>query len=214
MAAPAVAYIRVSTQQQGRSGLGIEAQRAAISAFADANGHDIVGEHVEIETGKGADALDRRPQLVAALAKARKHKAPIIVAKLDRLSRDVSFISGLMSRKVLFIVTELPGADPFLLHIYAALAEQERRMISTRTKQALAARKARGEPLGNPELNAARRKAADDHAETLRPIMTETLHLTTREAADELARRNVTTPRGGQWSPVTLQRVRRRLGLI
>jgi DNA invertase Pin-like site-specific DNA recombinase len=214
MAAPAIAYIRVSTQKQGRSGLGIEAQRAAITAFALANGHDIVGEHVEVETGKGADALERRPQLAAALAKARKRQCPIIVAKLDRLSRDVAFISGLMARKVPFIVTELPGADPFLLHIYAALAEQERRMISTRTKQALAARKASGKPLGNPELNAARRKTAADHAETLRPIITETIHLTTREAADELTRRKIATPRGGHWNPVTLQRVRRRLGLI
>ncbi|WP_353825462.1 recombinase family protein [Mesorhizobium sp.] len=147
----AVAYYRVSTQRQGRSGLGIEAQRAAVARFAEAEGMIILQEFTEIETGKGADALDRRPQLNAALALARQTKCPVVVAKLDRLSRDVAFIAGLMVQRVPFIVAELGAdADPFMLHLYAALAEKERRLISERTKAALASRKTTGLKLGNP----------------------------------------------------------------
>ena len=135
-----VSYIRVSTQGQGKSGLGIEAQRAALARFAEAEGFEIVAEHVEIETGKGADALDRRPVLAAALAEARRLKCAVAVAKLDRLSRDVAFIAGMMAQRVPFVVAEL-GSDvePFVLHLYAALAEKERALISARTKAALAA---------------------------------------------------------------------------
>src|SRR5271169_2035047 len=122
-----VAYIRVSTSQQGRSGLGIEAQREALVRFAAAEGLELVTEFVEVETGKGSDAFDRRPQLAAALAKARAARCPVAVAKLDRLSRDVHFISGLMAHRVAFVVSELgPDVDPFVLHLYAALAEKER----------------------------------------------------------------------------------------
>src|SRR5271157_3565315 len=124
----AVAYTRVSTREQGHSGLGLEAQRVALARFAEAEGYALAETFTEVETGKGADALDRRPQLSAALAAARKLKAPIIVAKLDRLSRDVHFISGLMTHKTPFIVAELGAdADPFMLHLYAAIAEKERR---------------------------------------------------------------------------------------
>src|SRR5271166_2846781 len=145
-----VSYIRVSTGKQGKSGLGIEAQRQAIARFAAAEGREVLAEFVEVETGKGSDALDRRPKLAEALAKARKAKAPVVVAKLCRLSRDVAFISGLMAQHVPFIVTELGAdADPFMLHIYAALAEKERRLISERTKASLAAAKPRGVKLGN-----------------------------------------------------------------
>src|SRR6266576_762269 len=146
----AVAYLRVSTQQQQRSGLGIEAQRAAIERFVAAESLTIIEEYAEFETGKGADALDRRPQLAAALAAARKAKCSIVVSKLDRLSRDVAFVSGLMAQRVPFIVAELGrDADPFMLHLYAALAEKERRLISERTKAALVAKKAAGAELGN-----------------------------------------------------------------
>ena len=158
---PIIAYYRVSTAQQGRSGLGLEAQRAAVQAFAKAEGLQIAGEHTEIETGTGADALDRRPQLAAALKAAKRSKASVCVAKLDRLSRDVHFISGLMAHKVPFIVCALGrNVDPFTLHIYAALAEQERRMISQRTIAGLAAAKARGVVLGNPALAKANAEAA------------------------------------------------------
>jgi DNA invertase Pin-like site-specific DNA recombinase len=147
----AVAYYRVSTKRQQRSGLGIDAQRAAVKRFTEADGIAIAREYVEAETGKGADALDRRPELAAALALARKLKCSVVVAKLDRLSRDVAFIAGLMAQRVPFVVAELGrDADPFMLHLYAALAEKERQLISERTKAALAARKANGGRLGNP----------------------------------------------------------------
>ncbi|CAH2395977.1 recombinase family protein [Mesorhizobium ventifaucium] len=176
----AVAYYRVSTQRQGRSGLGIEAQRAAVARFAETEGMIILQEFTEIETGKGADALDRRPQLTAALVLARQLKSPVVVAKLDRLSRDVAFIAGLMVQRVPFIVAELGAdADPFMLHLYAALAEKERRMISERTKAALASRKTTGMKLGNPtstaEAAAKGRKMsieeADRFAQTVLPII-------------------------------------------
>ena len=135
-----VTYLRVSTDKQGKSGLGLEAQRAKLATFAQLEGLEIVHEFVEIETGKGADALNARPQLKAAIEAAkRQNGAPIAVAKLDRLSRDVHFISGLMSQKIPFIVADLgPNVDPFMLHIYAALAEKERGMIAERTRAALA----------------------------------------------------------------------------
>src|SRR5213595_3807525 len=147
----AIAYLRVSTQRQQRSGLGIEAQRAAIEWFANAESLAIAAEFVEFESGKGADALERRPQLAAALAAAKSSKCSVVVAKLDRLSRDVAFVSGLMAQRVPFIVAELGrDADPFMLHLYAALAEKERRLISERTRAALAAKKEQGARLGNP----------------------------------------------------------------
>jgi DNA invertase Pin-like site-specific DNA recombinase len=124
---PIVSYIRVSTARQGRSGLGLEAQRGALLQFCGREGYELLKEYVEVETGKGSDALDRRPQLAAALAHAKRKRSPIIVAKLDRLSRDVAFISGLMAQNVPFIVAELGAdADPFMLHLWAALAEKER----------------------------------------------------------------------------------------
>ena len=123
--APLIAYLRVSTASQGKSGLGLEAQREAVQRFAAAEDRMIAGEFVEVETGKGADALDRRPQLAAALGAARKIGGAVLVAKLDRLSRDVAFIAGLMAQRVPFIVAELGAdADPFMLHLYAALAEK------------------------------------------------------------------------------------------
>src|SRR5208282_1732095 len=178
---PIVAYLRVSTSQQGRSGLGIEAQRAALARFAGEAGYKMVAEFVEIETGKGSDALDRRPQLAAALAKAKTARCFVAVAKLDRLSRDVHFISGLMAHSVQFVVAELgPDVDPFVLHLYAALAEKERALISSRTKSALAAAKAKGIKLGNPDIDAARSQAvtrikaeADRAANNVLPIIAE-----------------------------------------
>ncbi|MEQ9811508.1 MAG: recombinase family protein [Azospirillaceae bacterium] len=128
---PTIAYLRVSTRRQQRSGLGIEAQKATIARFAEAEAFAIDRTFVETETGKGADALDRRPVLAEALAAAKSLRCPVIVAKLDRLSRDVAFIAGLMAQRVPFIVAELGiDADPFMLHLYAALAEKERRLNS------------------------------------------------------------------------------------
>ena len=176
----AIAYYRVSTQRQGRSGLGIEAQRAAVERFGETEDLTFIEEFVEVETGKGSDALDRRPHLAQALAAARKAKCPVIVAKLDRLSRDVAFIAGLMAQRVPFIVAELGAdADPFMLHLYAALAEKERRLISERTRAAFAGRKIRGARLGNPtnpaDAAAIGRKVsveqADQFASTVMPVI-------------------------------------------
>src|SRR5262245_12729101 len=207
-----VAYVRVSTSRQGRSGLGLDAQRAAIHRFAESHGCLVVAEHVEIETGKGADALDRRPQLAAALEAARKLKCSVVVAKLDRLSRDVAFIAGLMAQRVPFIVAELgPDVDPFMLHIYAALAEKERRLISARTKAALAAAKQRGTKLGNPALAVANKAAAVERAEALRPLLAELRGQSLTAIATELTARGVATPNGGVWSPVQVKRLLARL---
>ena len=208
-----VAYLRVSTRKQGASGLGIEAQREAIRRFAEAEGRRVIETFTEVETGKGADALDRRPQLAAAIKAARKAKCPVVVSKLDRLSRDVHFISGLMRERVPVIVTELGAdTDPFMLHIYAALAEKERRLISERTKASLAAAKARGVKLGGAnaqsELAA---KEARERAEQLRPLFVELAGLSTRKAAEELNRRGIATPEGRKWYAATVLRVRDRL---
>ena len=132
-----VADLRVSSTSQGRSGLGLEAQREAIIRFAEDEGLEVAGEYIEVESAKGHDALERRPRLAAAMDHASLLGCPVAVAKLDRLSRDVAFISGLMAKRVPFLVAELGAdTDPFLLHLYAALAEKERRLISERTKAA------------------------------------------------------------------------------
>lgn len=213
---PFVAYIRVSTSRQERSGLGIEAQRENISRFAAAEGRKVVAEFVEVETGKGADALERRPQLAAALGAAKKHKGTVVVAKLDRLSRDMHFISGLMSTRVPFIVTELGAdVDPFILHMYAALAEKERNVIASRTKAALAAKKAQGKILGGPKLPEARVAAqlaiqanTDRHAANVLPIVHAARKagaLTLRALASALNARGVQTARGGLWHAKTIK---------
>ncbi len=218
----AVAYYRVSTQRQGRSGLGIEAQKEAIRRFAEREGYAVVDEYTEVETGKGADALDRRPTLAAALAHAKRLKCPIIVAKMDRLSRDVAFISGLMAKGVAFVVAEL-GADvePFMLHLYAAFAQHERAKISERTKQALAVKKAQGAQLGNrTNLAEARAKglatvkaSADVFAANVMPVIRAIQAsgvTTTTGIADVLNERGIRTARGGQWHPARVGQVLKR----
>ena len=148
----AIGYCRVSTAEQGKSGLGLEAQRAAIEAFAGREGFAVSAWFTEVQSGKRvSDTLEERPQLKAALAAGKAAKTPILVSRLDRLSRDVHFISGLMVQRVEFIACELGRVqDPFMLHLFAALAEKESAMISQRPKVALAALKARGVKLGNP----------------------------------------------------------------
>lgn len=151
----AVAYTRVSTAEQKRSGLGLEAQEAAIRAFAEREGITVCAWFSEAQSGKRvSDTLAERPQLSAALEASKTTGAPVLVSKLDRLSRDVHFISGLMTHKVPFLVAELGAdVDPFMLHLFAALAEKERALISQRTKAALAALKARGVKLGPKKGN-------------------------------------------------------------
>jgi DNA invertase Pin-like site-specific DNA recombinase len=217
----AIAYYRVSTGKQLKSGLGLEAQAKAIEHFAEAEGYQIIATLEECETGKGADALERRPQLAEALKQARKIKCPVLVAKLDRLSRDVHFISGLMAHRVPFIVAELGAdADPFMLHLYAALAEKERTLISQRTKAALAAKKAAGAVLGNPHLASARPKAhaatreqAAQFAANVLPIVREVQGAglsTTRAIAEALNARGVRTARGGSWHSSTVANLLKR----
>jgi DNA invertase Pin-like site-specific DNA recombinase len=209
-----VAYVRVSTGAQGKSGLGLDAQREVIARFAQANGLTVVAEHQEVESGKrSADALERRPMLRKALAQAKKLACSIVVAKLDRLSRDVHFISGLMAEKVSFLVAELgPRVPSFMLHIYAAFAEEERRMISERTKSALAAAKARGVKLGNPRLEVAHaqnRAVADAFAAKVKPMI-EALRaegLTLRAIAARLTEQGVETARGGKWEATQVRGV-------
>jgi DNA invertase Pin-like site-specific DNA recombinase len=212
-----IAYLRVSTTTQGKSGLGLEAQREAIARFAEAENLTILAEYLEVETGKGSDALDRRPQLREALVHARKTKASVCVAKLDRLSRDVAFIANLMVQRVPFIVAELGAdCDPFMLHIYAALAEKERALISERTTAALVRAKARGVRLGNPtNLAEASRKgaaagyaAADVFAANVLPIVRQLQAsglATLREIAEALNVRGIHTARGGQWHQSTVR---------
>lgn len=215
---PLVGYVRVSTSMQGRSGLGIEAQRAALSRFAEAEGYELVSVLVEVETGKGFDALDRRPQLAEALSQARRRRCPVAVAKLDRLSRDVHFISGLMAHRVPFLVVELGSdVDPFILHLFAALAEKERAMIASRTKAALSAAKARGVKLGGPKLAEARELAvtaiksmADRHAANVLPIIRDVQRSgakTLRDVAAALNARGISTSRGGRWHAMTVRNV-------
>ena len=211
-----VAYYRVSSSSQGRSGLGLAAQRDAVMRFAASEGLEVIAEHVEVETGKGSNALDRRPVLREALLQAKKAKATIAVAKLDRLSRDVSFIANLMAQRVPFLVTEFGyDADPFLLHIYAALAERERALISERTRHALAQRRAQGGKLGNPtNLTEAGRKGvqrqrdgADIHAANVLPIVRQLQSAgitTTRAIANALNERRIRTARDGQWHRSTV----------
>jgi DNA invertase Pin-like site-specific DNA recombinase len=206
-----VAYLRVSTQQQHRSGLGIEAQRAAIERFAAAESLTIIEQYAEFETGKGADALERRPLLAAALAAAKKAKCSIVVSKLDRLSRDVAFVSGLMAQRVPFIVAELGrDADPFMLHLYAALAEKERRLVSERTKAALHAKKASGAKLGNSTNlsiagsigRLAQAQVADEFAINLMPVVQSIRNdgaATLSEIVTALNSRGVRPARGNHW---------------
>jgi len=209
--------LSVSTERQRRSGLGIDAQRETVRQFAEAEGFALTAEFVEAESGKGADALDRRPQLASALSAARRHKCAVIVAKLDRLSRDVAFISGPMAQRVPFIVAELGAdADPFMLHLYAALAEKERRLISERTRVALAQRKAQGKRLGNPTNareaavlgRAAQIFEADRLAANILPVV-ETIRAsgvrTLAGIADALNARGIRSARGGAWRISSVQ---------
>jgi DNA invertase Pin-like site-specific DNA recombinase len=213
-----IAYCRVSTSRQGRSGLGLEGQQQAIARFAEAEGYTIRREFIEVETGRGSDALDRRPVLAEALAEARRQKCAVVVAKLDRLSRDVAFISGLMAQRVRFVVVELgSGADNFLLHILASVAEREAAQISQRTKAALQAAKARGVRLGSRNIElvrvaaeAAIRAEADRRAQNVRPVIDAIRAagvVKVREVAAALNARGIPTPRGGQWHASSVQRI-------
>jgi DNA invertase Pin-like site-specific DNA recombinase len=189
--------------------LGLEAQRQRLQDFAKANGFAFLETLTEIESG----GKDDRPELEKALARAKKAKAHIIVAKLDRLSRDVHYISGLMKHRVPFIVAELGAdTDPFMLHIYAALAEKERKMISERTRAAMKAAKARGVTLGGlREKGLELQWEAKERAERLRSVFEELSDFSTRKAAEALNLSGIPAPNGGKWHAAQVARVRARL---
>lgn len=206
-----VAYYRVSTDKQGKSGLGLEAQRKAVTDYLDGGDWELVGEFEEIESGKKSD----RPELAKAQAACKRHKATLVIARLDRLARNVHFISGLMETKVKFVACDMPEATPFMLHIYAAVAEQEARAISARTKVALQAAKQRGVKLGTAGAKRAQlyHAQAVERAKQLEPVIREMQGkgYSMRRIAIELTKRKVTTPRGGAWHPQTVKMVVDRL---
>jgi DNA invertase Pin-like site-specific DNA recombinase len=209
-----ITYIRVSTAEQGKSGLGLEAQTRDIALYLDQYSevpYEIIGEFKDIQSGGDDD----RPQLIEALALARKTGAEVLIAKLDRLSRKVSFIAKLMDDpKVKFRVASMPHADKFQLHIYAALAEQERDFISTRTKAALQSAKARGVKLGGlrdktNKRNEAAKAKADRFAATVLPLVQKLRDAgeTLQAIADALNDAGKQSPRGGQWTATSVKRV-------
>lgn len=210
-----IAYYRVSTQKQGASGLGLDAQKEAVSRFLNGGEWELVAEYQEVETGKGSDALAKRPQLKVALDACRKHGATLIIAKLDRLARNVHFVSGLMESKVRFVACDMPEANELTIHIMAAFAEHEAKRISQRTKDALAIAKARGIALGKsgpsnlrPNIEA-RQKVADHFAEKLRSLFYSMKErgLSQRAMANELNNIGVPAPRGGLWRLSQIQRM-------
>jgi DNA invertase Pin-like site-specific DNA recombinase len=204
-----VAYYRVSTAEQGKSGLGLEAQRKAVVDYLDGGKWELIAEFVEVESGK----RDDRPELAKAIAMCKRANARLVIAKLDRLSRDVAFIATLM-KGVDFLAVDNPHANKFTVHILAAVAEFERDAISKRTKEALAAAKARGVKLGDyARIAAAKRKATAKRAESVRQPIAETLHMSALAAAADLNQRNVTTATGARWRAMQVIRARKRLGL-
>lgn len=213
-----VIYRRVSTAAQGESGLGLEAQDRDIALFLENYSDtpfDVLGTFTDVESGKHDD----RPELAKALDLARKEGAEVLVSKLDRLSRDVAFIANLLKdKRVSFRVASMPHADKFQLHIYAALAEQERDFISLRTKQALAAAKARGVKLGGMrdatmKRNDAAIAAADAAARRVAAIVVpmRAANATLQQIADALNAANVPTPRGANWQPMSVSNALKRL---
>ena len=214
----AIAYYRVSTDRQGKSGLGLEAQHAAVMPFAEREGYQVVAEFTEVESGR----KNQRPELLAALVQCRKLRATLIIAKLDRLGRNVAFIANLMESQVDFRAVDNPHASRLMIHMLAAFAEHEREQISTRTKEALQAAKRRGIQLGKHGKLVESKKnawAAIDHAVAMRSIIEELRAegtTTVRAIRDELNRRNVPTFRndGQAWHIQTVHRILKRLDSI
>ena len=211
-----VSYLRVSTDRQGKSGLGLEAQRKAVHDFLNGGNWKLAAEFVEVESGRRND----RPQLAAALAACKKLKAKLVIAKLDRLARNVNFVSGLMETGVEFIAADMPFANKLTIHILAAVAEHEREAISARTKAALAAAKVRGVKLGGPklrlaQLNGARANKAEANrfAANALPIIREAQKAgasSLRAIAKVLNDRGVRTARGGKWAAPQIRDILRR----
>lgn len=210
-----IAYYRVSSKKQGRSGLGLEAQQKLVQDFAKANGGEIVQEYTEIESGK----VDDRPQLLDAIKHATLIGGKLLVGKLDRISRDLHFITSLQKSHVDFVVADMPNCDSFTIHIYGALGQRERELISSRTKAALAAAKARGVMLGTNNLDPSKaaeysklgveavRVMADEYAAKVKPTIAglQGQGLSLRGVATELNRLGVKTPRGKDWTATAVK---------
>ncbi len=208
-----VAYFRVSTEKQGRSGLGLDAQRYAVSTYIGQERGRLVADFTEVETGK----RNNRPSLSDALATCRRERAILVIAKLDRLARNVAFIANLMEAGVPFIAVDMPHAEKLTLHIFAAMAEEEARRISQRTKAALATAKARGTVLGayGRVLAAQQRQEADERAMMLAPLIAELYAagvITDRALTAALNVRGIVGPRGGRYHLRSTQRLRKRIG--
>jgi DNA invertase Pin-like site-specific DNA recombinase len=218
-----VSYLRVSTARQGRSGLGLEAQRQAVTDYLDGGRWRLLGEYVEIESGQ----TDDRPQLAAALHRAKVTGATLIVAKLDRLSRDLAFLANLQKSGVHFLAADMPEANELTIHVMAALAQHERRTISERTRQALAAARRRGVKLGNPNGAAPLRRAGKGNNRAVAAIKAQATERaqdvvvviddirgagvkTLQGIADELNAREIRTARGGRWYPTTVRNILQR----
>jgi len=220
-----IAYYRVSTAKQGASGLGLEGQEAAVGEYAGATGGNVMRAYTEVETGKRSD----RPELVRALGDCKRSKAVLVIAKLDRLARNVHFLSGLMEAGAEFVAVDMPSANRLTLHIMAAVAEDEAKRISERTKAALAAYKARGGLLGSRRPGAfrlkgganataakkggevVRERAKDAYADLAPAIATMRAEgLSLRAIARRLNEEGHTTRKGKQWNQVQVRRVTRR----
>ena len=212
-----VAYMRLSTKKQSLTGLSIEAQRADIMRYAELSKRDVIQEFVEVASGEGADALSKRPVLADALRLAHRTNSKLVVSRLDRLSRSVAFIAMLMEKRIDFAVAEYPDAQPFMLHVLACIAEEERRKISQRTIEALAVKKAHGFKLGNPnpkasmergrETNMLRAQAHYDSIHDSVLIARKNGAVSLQQMADELNRMSVPTRLGSKWQPTTIRRM-------
>lgn len=210
-----ITYIRVSTDRQGASGLGLEAQRAVVERFLSERAKTAIGEFCEVETGKGANALERRPQLRLALEQCKKTGATLLIAKLDRLARNVHFVSGLIETGVDFIAADMPNANKVMIQMHAVMSEWERDQISERTRAALAAAKARGVVLGatgpqNLLRHVEQRKAdAEAFRERLRPVLEgfTAQGMSRRAMVVQLNALGIRAAGGGAWSLAQLQRM-------
>lgn len=208
-----IAYYRVSTQGQGQSGLGLDAQKAAVKAYVQSVGGTVFAEFEEVESG----TIDDRPQLVAALRQCRTQKAMLVIAKLDRLARSVHFISDLLQSGVEFVAADMPHANKLTIHIIAAVAEYEREVIAQRTKAALAAAKARGVRLGNPKAASLSKIASDKtrsqanaYMKRVMPVIQtfQTQGVTSySRLAKALEDSGVRTQRGGHWSAAGVRNI-------
>jgi len=221
-----IGYRRLSTSERGRSGLGLEAQAAAILQFVKSRGGVLLQDFVEREPGKGSDALDHRPQLREAMAAAQKRRAVLVVSRLDRLSRDVHVLSGLIESGVEFVAAETPDADASMLHVYAAVAQGTREQIAKRISAALQAKKrvalaqGRANPLGHVASLEPRNKQRSESAAAFAARLAPTLEryrsagMPQRRMVEELNRQGIRTARGGTWSLMQLQRVLARLPAV